>query len=278
MRFIIAMPLIVTLMLIVTTDDMFAQSSNQIETQMDELKSQDWRVRQEAAFGLINLPEEMKTDHVRKALIDELEREYGKIRKGDYEICLKCDDGGEQGYYSWLFENVAAMADDRAFPLFTRIGAPSALVRYGDKGIVVILDNLDYKDSGNLWAAITVLSVALKPKKVGYIAQGNMRERIKGKMIEVLKRNSHPSKDIELFKVRASERANIRLEVVRSLGYLAEAGDSAVLPLIKAAAEEDPYFLDMSKKKNYQGPQKKYMVREEAQKVLEGLKAKGIVK
>lgn len=64
----------------------------------------------------------------------------------------------------------------------------------------------------------------------------------------------------------------------RALGYLVETGDADMLPTIKALAQEDPYLLDLSKKKDYTGPQKKYLVREEARKVLEGLKAKGIVK
>jgi len=70
------------------------------------------------------------------------------------------------------------------------------------------------------------------------------------------------------------KRASVRRNIITALGYLAETGDKEVIPIIESLAEEDPYYLDMSKKKNYAGPMKRYTVREEASKILERLKEK----
>ena len=75
-------------------------------------------------------------------------------------------------------------------------------------------------------------------------------------------------------EIRAKERANIRGNILKGLGHLAKSGDSSVIPLIRSAAEDDPYSIDMSKKTNFKGPQKRYTVREEAQKILKEVDAK----
>jgi len=102
-----------------------------------------------------------------------------------------------------------------------------------------------------------------------------MKDKIKKAFLDELKDplNKNPDIGIDWYEHRASERASVRRSILQGLGYLALSGDNDVLFLIKSAAEEDPYYLDMSKKTNYTGPKKRYMVREEAQKILDSLKA-----
>jgi hypothetical protein len=257
-----------------------AQADNVGNPLIEKLaNNQDWRARREVAWELHLIPNDVKSDEVRKALIDELMREYEKLKAGKMRECrdsIDCDD--EVQYYSWLFDIVADMKDDRAFPFFKNLGSSIALLKYGDKGIEEILKNIESKNCGEADADLYCLEKAVEPKEAGYIAKGAVREKIKQKLIKSLNKYKHPEKGIEWYEVRTRECAGARLQIVRALGHLAETGDAGVLPTIKTLAQEDPYFLDLSKKKDYTGPQKKYLVREEAQKVLEGLKAKGIVK
>lgn len=257
------------------SSDVMAQSSQQIDQWVQQLQSSNWRDRQVAASNLVMLPQELKNENVKAALIAELEREFDRVRKREFEKCPNCDDGGEMGYYIWLFNFVSNMRDDQAFSLFARIGVPTALVKYGDKGIVAILEKLDVATScDERFFPIKVLSETLQQKKEGYVAQGKIRNSIKESIIKALDKSKHPDESVEWYEKRARECANVRVQIVKALGYLAEAGDKDVLPIIKTLAEKDPYFLDLSKKKGYKGPGKKYLVREEAQKVIEKLKSR----
>ncbi len=159
------------------------------------------------------------------------------------------------------------------------LGGGTAVARslhnIGESAIDPLIKKLHDQVVGYRSSAAYALGLFLKPDGGEYIAKDEIREKIKHALIKELKnpRNKNPEKNIEWYEVRAEERAEVRLNIVRGLGYLAVTGDNEVIPMIKSAAEEDPYFLDMSKKKNYQGPQKRYSVREEAQKILEKLKA-----
>jgi len=248
-----------------------AQSSPQINHWVEQLQSSNWRDRQMAASSLINLPVELKTREVKSALIAELEREFERIQKREFEKCLNCDDGDEMGYYTWLFDSISNMKDDQAFALFIRIGVPTALAKYGDKGIIAILEKLDTTTSCNeKYAPIRVLEETLKQKAEGYIAQGKVRSSIKKSMINELDKSKQPNTSVEWYEKRARECANVRVQIVRALSHLAEAGDKEVLPLIKELAENDPYFINLRKNKDDKGPEKKYLVREEAYKFLKG--------
>jgi len=227
---------------------------------------------------LLALPESMKTDTVKKVLIDELEKEFDRIQKGDFEKCLNCDDGGEQGYYSWLFDAVSDMKDDRAFPLFVRIGSPTALVKYGDKGVRAILEILKTKSTCNAKSAsIEALVKVLAPNKEGYVAQGAIREQTKKALMKTLEESKHPDKKIEWHEYRARECANVRIYIVRAAGYLAESEDVEILPIIESLAKNDPYYWIPGGKRDEES-NRKYDVRDEAQKVLDGLKAKRLEK
>ncbi len=126
--------------------------------------------------------------------------------------------------------------------------------------------------------AASILGEISKPEKEGYVASENVRRKIKQGLIDSLKDNEHPKNKITYWneydnEVLASMR--VRFWVVHALGNI---GDEDVIPIIKKVANEDPYFQDFSKKENYTGPKKRYIVREEAQKVLERLKKEGKIK
>jgi hypothetical protein len=147
------------------------------------------------------------------------------------------------------------------------------LVQFGDKGVDAILKKLDSATNcSEEFASVRFLADVLQIKKQGYVAQGVTREKIKKMIIKVLDKSKQPDESVEWFEKRARECANVRVEIAIALGYLAETGDNEALPIIKTLAEKDPYFIDLSKKKDYKGPNKKYIVREEAQKIFERLK------
>ncbi len=107
------------------------------------------------------------------------------------------------------------------------------------------------------------------------MVSGETKKKIKQELIKELNnvRNRNPEQSIPWYEIRARERADVRRNIVTALGYLAESGDKEVVPIIESLAKDDPFFLDMSRKKDYKGPVKKYLVREEAEKILEKLKA-----
>lgn len=241
-------------------NEVLAQTPQQVDQLIKHLESKDWKKREAAASSLIGLPQELRTDKVMKALVDELERE--RLRKSAEE--------GQAEYYSWLFDALAATRDDRVFPFFARIGSPTALIKFGDKGIPYILEKLSEKKNCNERTAfVHYLGEALKPKEKGYVAQGAIRESIKKALLKAMNESKHPDKNIEWFEYRARECANVRIYIVRALGYFAETGDTDILPIIESLAKDDPYFA-VTKKTKQKGP---YDVREEAQKILEKLKA-----
>lgn len=177
--------------------------------------SQDWRTRREAVSELNRIPSDVKSDDIRKAFIDELMREYDRLKNGKMQECrdgIDCDD--EITYYHWLLEVVADMQDDRVFPFFKKLGSPDTLFRYGDKGIEEILKNIESKNCAEAHGSIHYLAKAVESKQTGYMAKGVMREKIKQKLIESLDKYKHPKRGIEWYEVRARECAGLRLQIV----------------------------------------------------------------
>jgi hypothetical protein len=254
-----------------------AQPQDQdIDHWIKQLQDRDWRVREDAFSKLALLPPKLKTDKVKKALINELANELEKIETNNIEACPDndCGEGGEEGYFNSLMETVAELHDERALPLFIKIGSPTFLVKFGDKGVNIILQNLDTKTKcGERLASVKILSEVLRQDKHGYVAQGSIRQGIKKIMINTLEQSQNPDKNIEWYKQRATECANVRIYIVRAFGSFAESGDEDVVPIIKSIAEKDSYDrANLSNKPNDQRAGNKYIVREEAQKILENLK------
>jgi len=156
-------------------NEVSAQSQEQIDKWIKQLESSDWRKREEASNMLSGLKPELRTDTVMNALIAEIER-CGKNMKGMEE--------GEAETCRALFYSVAALQDDRAFPYYVRVGSPVALVKYGDKGIKAILEQLDsWKSCAEKIMVVDVLGDAINQgagryKKKGYIAQGPVKEGV----------------------------------------------------------------------------------------------------
>jgi hypothetical protein len=192
---------------------------------LSQLQHPDWRKRERAAVYLTNLQPEFMNDTVRIALISELEKQFEKIRKGDFEPCLDCDDGGEEGYYSWLFEAIAKMRDERALPLFSRIGSPTALAYYGERGIRVVLDNLKRTGVRGASGTIVILSRVVDRERggfAGYVATGEVLKEIKESLIMAAK-DSIADDLVRVFGIRG----------------LKNIGEGDVLPILEAIAMTD---------------------------------------
>ena len=250
-------------------DSAFARSSQSVAKLLNQIQSQNWQEREQAVNGLIALPEDKKTDEVKKALILELETELARIQKGGPI------DAGEEEYYSELFDLVSWLKDERALPLFIKIGSPTALIRYGDKGVPVIIENLDKAtDCDHRLAAVHVLAEVLEEPNRIYVPRGVARQSIKKALLDTLRKGEQPNQDDEWYEKHARGCFNVRHEILNGLGHLAENGDVDVVPVIKSLAENDPFFVDMSYRTDYKGPAKKYLLREEAQDVLRKLQKK----
>lgn len=187
---------------------------------------------------------------------------------------------GEFGelYYSAIIDALGNTRDARAIPyLIDNLGSGTAVSRslrkIGSAAIDPLIIKLHSDVVGYRERAAHALGMFLRPDDKQHLDNNEIREKIKKAFLEELKvsRNQNPDKSIDWYEIRSSELASVRKNILQGLGYLAEAGDNNVLFLIKSAAEKDPYYLDMSKKSNYSGPKKRYIVREEARKILDRL-------
>jgi len=250
------------------------KSEEQISQWIEHLREPDWRVRDIAVINLDRLPEEQKSDIVKTSLINLLEEELS----GKYD---NPPGEGPAEYFSDLLDAVANLRDPRSIPsLLKNIGSSRssihALAAIGEPAVDPILkrlsDSTEYGYIGVKEPLLDILGEMLKPKEEGYMPGGKLREKIKQSIIKALEDSKYPTdKKIEWYEDRSMVFANVRKAAVRALGNL---GDADVIPIIEKVAQEDPYFLDLSKKNNYTGPEKRYIVREEATKVLEQLERK----
>jgi len=262
--------------------DLYAATENKEsknESLLKRLNHPSMKERLNALFEINEtIDNHLLTEEIKERILHLAEAEHKS------EESLSKGELGEQ-YQSQLIAALGNTRDSRAVPyLLNYLGGGTAVARslhkIGEPAIDPLIKKLHDEVVGYRSSAAYALGLYLKPEGEGYIAKGEIREKIKQALLKELKdpRNKEPEKSIAWYEVRANERAGVRRILVRGLGYIAETGDNDVLPIIKSAAVDDPYFLDMSKKKNYQGPQKRFVVREEAQKVLDGLKAKRIEK
>lgn len=247
----------------------FAQAEIETSQSLQQLQSDDWQVRQDAAYILNQLPESMKTDQIKKALIEELEKEYIKINSGEY-YKGSGDHGNEEDYYSWLFDVVSDFVDDRAFPIFVMIGSPTALIKYGEKGLDVIIEDFEKKDCFEGQAYIYVFNKWLKQKSESHVVSGKkQKEKIKKALLKGIDKFRDPPKVQENYEPKASMCATARINILKSLAIMAESGDQETTSKIMQIAKDDPYINSKNE------PEQKYIVREEANKILEKLQNKG---
>ena len=237
---------------------------------------------EERNLALFEINENIKNYPLTDEIIETILNLAEKEQKGK-EYTMRGELGEE--YLSQLIIALGNTKNPRAIPyLIEYLGSGTSVAhslhRIGEPAIDPLIKKLHDEMIGNRSSASYALGLFLKPDEDGYLAKVEVREKIKWSLIKELgdSRNKQPEKSIEWYKFRAEERAEVRTNIVRALGYLAGSGDTDVIPLIESAAEGDPYFLDMSKKKDYRGPEKKYSVREEAQKVLKKIKEKKGIK
>ncbi len=196
---------------------------------------------------------------------DEIMEVIGGLKKYPDWKKNKVGTEGEGEYFGKLMEKAGRLKDPRAIPallncLDQRLAANS-LILIGIEsipGLIKAMENSDRAVRAN--AAFAIGEIFSKSTSTQLTsAQLLMKNELKRILIRELK-------DKEWI---------VRKNVIHALGYFP---DADVIPIIKKIANEDPYFKDFSKKKNYTGPKKRYIVREEAQKVLEKLKNEGKIK
>lgn len=230
---------------------------------------------EERYSALVDINKNIKKYPLTDLIINEIlciaEREYKRKES------VSMGELGEE-YSSELIIALGNTQDSRAVVyLMENLGGGTLvarnLIKIGEPAIDPLIEKLHDKLIGFRISAAYALGEFLKQKEEKYVAKGEIKNKIKKALINELEkdRNKNPRKGIEWYEIRAKECASVRLAIVRALGYLAERGDTEVLPIIESIAKEDPYFLDLSKKKNYTGPEKRFIVREEATKVLEQL-------
>lgn len=253
-----------------------------IDTWLEQLNDHDWTIRATASFGLYcsikELEDEEIVEKIKTALINLLAKDILLKDAGQLKSTTPEESAAE--YLAELAENVATFKDPRSIPSLMRHmtirSVMNTLVEFGDPVVELLLKEIENRDIPNKGVPVKVLGEMVRPKEKGYVAKGKMREKIKQTLIKTLKESKHPTdKTIEWYEIRARQRASVRLRVIRALENIA---DTDVITIIKKITNEDPYFQDFSKKKNYTGSKKRYEVREEAQKVLDKLKKEGKIK
>ncbi len=194
----------------------------------------------------------------------------------------------EGTFDSELIEVIGNMGEKRAIPyLLEQVSSGGAaiyaLAKIGEPAVAHVIEKLKSNSYiGIKTGCVIVLGEMVKEKKTGYVAKSTAREKIKRALIEAFKSAKHPipnkppSTKREAEKIKYNERmaANLRTALVRAYGNL---GDEEVIPLIKKTVAEDPHFVDSSKDPHSR-LKERYIVREEAQKVLEKLKKEGKIK
>jgi len=256
----------------------YSCEKNQIDSLLKQLDNKDWIVRSKASYSLYQCIEKLNdqkvVDSIKNALIDLLAREITLIDANQFKDTTPGGEGGE--YLANLAENVATFKNVRSIPTLMRfmsiMSVMKTLVEFGDPVVDLILKELENSDIQYKGTLVKALGEMVKTKDRGYVAEGKTRDKIKQALINVLEESKHPTdKTIKWYEVRAMQMAGVRVKVIIALGNL---GDEDVIPIIEKVVQEDPYFLDLSKKNNYAGPEKRYIVREEAMKVLEQLDGK----
>jgi len=242
------------------------------------LKSLKYGNMEERYSALVDINRNITKHPLTDLIINEIlciaEKEYKRKES------LSMGELGEE-YSSELIIALGNTQDSRAVVyLMEYLGGGTLvarnLIKIGEAAIDPLIEKLHNEIIGFRINAAYALGEFLKQKEGKYVLKGEIKDKIKKELINELQknRNKHPEKSIEWYEIRAKERASVRREIVKAFGYLVERGDTEVLPIIESIAREDPYFLDLSKKNNYTGPEKRYIVREEATKVLEQLEAK----
>jgi hypothetical protein len=159
-------------------------------------------------------------------------------------------------YYLYLCRLASKSKDKSLLDLLLRsCWDPEAITNFGDDAVEPVINAL--KKPGNPGGRITVIQILgemLKPKETGYVAGGEIRNRIKEVLIQ-------ETKDGDRY---------VRSTAVRVLG---DSRDKDVIPIIDDVAKNDPYFYE-KKDESTGNIEKFYPVRMTAKEIAEKLKAK----
>jgi hypothetical protein len=247
-----------------------------IEENYLKLQSPDLMERYWAAYFFSQLKKEELSQKVMERAIElfmkeierikifnELSDKPGRIEENVPKELLDINSETFHQYYGYLCDIVGKSGDLRVLPLLVGYCLDSSvLINFGELAVEPVMNVLKTADNpGRRGSAILVLSDFLKDKKEGYVAGGEMREKIKKVLIDAVS-------DKDMWT---------RSTVVVALG---DSGDRDFIPILEKVAQSDPYQVE---RKPIPGrdkdvpPGKKviaYPVREDAKEALEKLRGK----
>ena len=181
----------------------------------------------------------------------------------------------EDGYGWDLCTALIKSNDTRAIPyLIARFDFRVAT--FGESSVAPLIEKLHDNNRGFRSFAARTIGEYIQKKSENNTLKEETKVIFKKELIKELdhERNKDPSRDIERYKRKARGLATVRQFILKALGMIAALGDSDVILHIKKAAQKDSSYWDMSEKKNYSGPKRRYRVREKAQKILDELGVK----
>src|SRR5213592_1625084 len=227
--------------------EMKRQELASLEQSLKQLEDPNWKNRREAFYGLLGLgagsvyqepndalasllqkfPE--RSDEVKLALIEVLEREHSFQKKYDAEYRrtgVPMGEGYGEGYYANVIGAVSSLRDIRSLnaligAINTGSMATSALAAFGDVAVDPVLKVFNSGDNTARHSACGVLSEMLDAKNATKVRNPVSRRKIKDALIRAVG-------DGNLF---------VRYTGVEGLGKL---GDPDVIPLIQNLATNDP--------------------------------------
>jgi len=244
----------------------------EIDDNYQKLLSVDFKERDRAVFFLNSLKKEELNEKIYKVAVDLLKMEterrkevYEFARKGGVAENLPKDivyaNSERFGmYYVYLCELTGKSGDKRLLPLLVEhcLGR-KVLLYFGDAAVEAVIEVLKTSDiRARKRSAIFVLAEMLKPKKEGYVASGEVKNKIKKVLIQATSENDR----------------HIRQVSVRALG---ESGDKDVIPILEKIAKSDPFLV---RKKDAKGNVLKeyYLIRKEARKALKKIRENDLEK
>lgn len=246
-----------------------------IEENYQKLHSSDFMKRYDALHFFSNLKKEKLPEKVFKTVADLLKTEIEGIKKvneffakgGVAENLPKDIDyinSEAYGMYSGYLCEIAGKSRNKSLlPLLVEYCMePKVLINFGDAAVEPVIDKLLKTDNPmRKTNAIRVLAEMLKPKKEGYVAKGEARNRIKEVLIQAT----------------SDKDRHVRSVAVRALG---DSGDKDVIPVLEEIAKSDPFSVE--KKDPFTGKTitdpatgktiTLYPMREEAQKAIQRIK------
>jgi len=259
--------LIISFPFIGLTENLYNSQNENYRKLLSQLKSSNCRERYIAVMKFAEIPSAFSEEQVKIALIQTLEREEPWL--SDFKLqstnCKELFDTEDLGLYEMiLFDTVASLKDQRAVAIFERLKGYQWLARLGQIDIVLKgFEENNYGIKGLVLKAIN--EEILSNNEKWQDLSSDKRDKIKETLIKATKEDSDPT-------------GSTKILAVRGLGLIANYGDSNVVTIIQKVSKEDSFYQDFSKKPDYSGPKNRYPVREEAQKVLDQLKAEGKIK